>query len=79
MRWEYCQSHKCSTDEELDSFSSSLQCLAVNLNNFQADEEMLLLEALDTSGLGNWSAVAAHIGSKTEEESKAHYFEVFLR
>ena len=45
----------------------------------QADEEMLLLEAIDMSGLGNWSAVASHIGSKTAEECKAHYYEIYLR
>ena len=36
----------------------------------QADEELLLLEAIDMSGLGNWAAVAEHVGTKSKEVCK---------
>ena len=36
----------------------------------QADEELLLLEAIDMSGLGNWAAVAEHVGTKSKEACK---------
>lgn len=29
-----------------------------------ADEELLLLEAIDTFGIGNWQAIADHVGEK---------------
>ena len=34
----------------------------------QADEEQLLLEAIDMAGFGNWTAVADHVGTKSKEE-----------
>ena len=34
----------------------------------QADEEQLLLEAIDMAGFGNWPAVADHVGTKTKEQ-----------
>lgn len=37
----------------------------------QADEELLLLDAIDIYGMGNWAAVAEHVGpSKTPEQCK---------
>eukprot|EP00887_Chlorella_sp_A99_P002907 scaffold6.g2907.t1 len=42
-----------------------------------ADEEMLLLEAVELYGLGNWSKVAEHVG-KTGDECWAHYFAVYV-
>jgi hypothetical protein len=38
----------------------------------QADEEMLLLEAIDNAGFGNWTAVADHVGTKSKDECKVH-------
>ena len=36
----------------------------------QADEEQLLLDAIDMAGFGNWTAVSQHVGSKSKEECK---------
>lgn len=37
----------------------------------QADEEQLLLEAIDNFGIGNWQAVAEHVGpAKTAMQCK---------
>lgn len=44
----------------------------------QADEEMLLLEAIDMVGLGNWDAVATHVATKTSEQCMQHYHDVYL-
>jgi transcriptional adapter 2-alpha len=44
----------------------------------QADEELLLLEAIDMYGLGNWAAVAEHVGTKSTTECRRHYFDVYL-
>ena len=44
----------------------------------QADEEMLLLEAVDMVGLGNWEAVAVHVATKSNEECARHYACVYL-
>ncbi|DBB01426.1 TPA: hypothetical protein ACH3X1_000090 [Trebouxia sp. C0004] len=43
-----------------------------------ADEEMLLLEAIDNAGFGNWTAVADHVGTKSKDECKGHYFVTYV-
>lgn len=43
------------------------------LVSVQADEEQLLLEAIDMAGFGNWTAVSEHVGSKTKEECKVEH------
>jgi transcriptional adapter 2-alpha len=43
-----------------------------------ADEELMLLEAIEQFGLGNWSDVAGHVGTKKKNECEDHYFAVFL-
>ena len=44
----------------------------------QADEEMLLLEAVEMYGLGNWAAVAEHVGTKGEAACQGHYYAVYV-
>ena len=44
----------------------------------QADEEMLLLEAVEMYGLGNWGAVAEHVGTKGEGTCRGHYYAVYV-
>ncbi|KAK9807904.1 hypothetical protein WJX72_012486 [[Myrmecia] bisecta] len=44
-----------------------------------ADEEMLLLEAIDMYGLGNWTAVSEHVGTKEELECKRHYLQIYVQ
>ena len=43
-----------------------------------ADEELLLLEAVDMFGYGNWAAISEHVGTKTLEDCKGHYFSIFI-
>jgi transcriptional adapter 2-alpha len=46
----------------------------------QADEESLLLEALDMYGLGNWAAVTEHVGGyKSAAEVRGHWFDIWGR
>lgn len=45
---------------------------------FQADEELLLLEALDMYGLGNWSAIGDHC-NRPPQQCAAHYESIYLR
>ena len=42
------------------------------------DEEMLLLEALEIYGPGNWSEIADHVGRKDKFECRTHYFEAYI-
>ncbi|KAF8590925.1 SWIRM-domain-containing protein [Ramaria rubella] len=43
-----------------------------------ADEELLLNEGLTLQGLGNWAAVAEHVGTRTKEEIEQHYSSVYI-
>jgi transcriptional adapter 2-alpha len=43
-----------------------------------ADEELLLLEAVDMFGPGNWAAICEHVGTKSLEECKRHYLSVYI-
>jgi transcriptional adapter 2-alpha len=43
-----------------------------------ADEELLLLEAVDMFGVGNFGAVAEHVGTKTRDACAAHYFRTWV-
>ena len=43
-----------------------------------ADEELLLLEAIEMYGLGNWTEVSEHVGTKSKQRCHAHYFDVYV-
>lgn len=43
-----------------------------------ADEELLLVQGCETFGLGNWQDIADHIGNRSRDEVKDHYFEIYL-
>ncbi|GKV07314.1 hypothetical protein SLEP1_g19108 [Rubroshorea leprosula] len=46
--------------------------------NWDAQEEMSLLEGIEMYGLENWAEVAVHVGTKTKEECVEHYRNVYL-
>ncbi|KAL6561222.1 hypothetical protein OROMI_016823 [Orobanche minor] len=46
--------------------------------DWNADEEMLLLEGLEMYGLGNWNEVAEHVGTKTKSQCIDHYDKIFM-
>eukprot|EP01006_Ploeotia_vitrea_P041768 TRINITY_DN66571_c6_g1_i2.p1 TRINITY_DN66571_c6_g1~~TRINITY_DN66571_c6_g1_i2.p1 ORF type:complete len:719 (+),score=379.88 TRINITY_DN66571_c6_g1_i2:58-2214(+) len=43
-----------------------------------ADEELLLLEAIEMYGLGNWSDVADHVSTKSRQKCEQHYYQIYL-
>ncbi|CAO2842415.1 unnamed protein product [Amaranthus hypochondriacus] len=47
-------------------------------SDWNADEEILLLEGLGMYGLGNWAEVAEHVGTKNKEQCINHYTNVYL-
>lgn len=52
---------------------------AVFDKNWRADEEMLLLEAVESNGLGNWADIADQIGGgRTVEECRDHYLRFYM-
>ncbi|KAL9254873.1 Transcriptional adapter ADA2b-like protein [Drosera capensis] len=57
----------------MDSLSFPLFC-----PDWNADEEILLLEGLEMYGLGNWAEVAEHVGTKNKEQCINHYKNVYL-
>lgn len=40
--------------------------------------ELLLVEGASVKGLGNWQAIAEHIGTRTKEEVEQHYNSVYI-
>ncbi|RDX78766.1 Transcriptional adapter ADA2b, partial [Mucuna pruriens] len=46
--------------------------------DWNADDEILLLEGIEMHGLGKWAEVAEHVGTKTEESCIKHYKSVYL-
>ncbi|CAA7050967.1 unnamed protein product [Microthlaspi erraticum] len=48
-------------------------------SDWNADEEILLLEAIATYGFGNWKEVADHVGSKTMTECIDHFNSAYMQ
>ncbi|CAN6477788.1 unnamed protein product [Victoria cruziana] len=46
--------------------------------DWNADEEILLLEGIEMYGLGNWAEVAEHVGTKTKAQCIDHYNTAYM-
>ncbi|EPS63721.1 hypothetical protein M569_11064, partial [Genlisea aurea] len=46
--------------------------------DWNADEEMLLLEGIEMYGLGNWNEVAEHVGTKSRSQCIYHYDKYYM-
>ncbi|KAK7303400.1 hypothetical protein RJT34_14306 [Clitoria ternatea] len=57
----------------MDNLSFPLFCL-----DWNTDDEILLLEGIEMYGLGNWTEVAEHVGTKNKESCIEHYRNVYL-
>ncbi|XP_044461490.1 transcriptional adapter ADA2b-like isoform X1 [Mangifera indica] len=57
----------------MDNLSFPLIC-----PDWNADDEILLLEGIEMYGLGNWTEVAEHVGTKTKEHCIEHYNSVYM-
>jgi hypothetical protein len=45
----------------------------------RAHRELLLIDACQSYGVGNWADIAEHIGSyRTKEQVEAHYLQTYL-
>ncbi|OMO65317.1 Zinc finger, ZZ-type [Corchorus capsularis] len=58
----------------MDNLSFPLIC-----PDWNADDEMLLLEGIEMYGLGNWAEVAEHVGTKSKEKCIEHYENVYMK
>ncbi|TMW64388.1 hypothetical protein Poli38472_013010 [Pythium oligandrum] len=47
-------------------------------NEWTADEELLLLEAIEMFGMGNWKDIAEHVATKNEKKCETHYLGAYL-
>ncbi|CAM9198537.1 unnamed protein product, partial [Ectocarpus fasciculatus] len=57
-----------------------VDCLDFPIFNkdWSAREELLLLEAIDRHGAGNWKTIAEYIGTKTLKQCEDHYWDSYL-
>jgi len=59
-------------------YDQSIRLLKGNVP-WRVDEELLLLEAMEANGMGNWTDVAEQLGGhRSAEECARHYREIFL-
>ncbi|OAY41154.1 hypothetical protein MANES_09G078400v8 [Manihot esculenta] len=66
--------HKSShTYRVMDNLSFPLIC-----PDWNADDEILLLEGIEMYGLGNWAEVAEHVGTKSKEMCIEHYTNIYM-
>ncbi|KAL0311143.1 UNVERIFIED_CONTAM: Transcriptional adapter ADA2 [Sesamum angustifolium] len=47
--------------------------------DWNADEEMLLLEGIEMYGFGNWNEVAEHVGTKSKLQCIDHYDKIYMK
>jgi transcriptional adapter 2-alpha len=52
--------------------------IPVFTDDWGADEELALLEAVGKCGLGNWTDIAAYVGTKSEHTCETHYFNQYI-
>ncbi|XP_031264774.1 transcriptional adapter ADA2-like isoform X1 [Pistacia vera] len=57
----------------MDNLSFPLIC-----PDWNADEEILLLEGIEMYGFGNWAEVAEHVGTKSKSQCIDHYNAIYL-
>ncbi|KAG1347984.1 putative Transcriptional adapter ADA2 [Cocos nucifera] len=57
----------------MDNLSFPLIC-----PDWNADEEILLLEGIEMYGLGNWAEVAEHVGTKSKVQCIDHYATAYM-
>jgi transcriptional adapter 2-beta len=48
------------------------------VDDWGAIEEVLLLDAVEHDGFGNWEDIAAHVVTKTARESRDHYGDTYI-
>ncbi|KAK3033981.1 hypothetical protein RJ639_033266, partial [Escallonia herrerae] len=46
--------------------------------DWNADEEILILEGIEMYGMGNWTEVAEHVGTKSKSQCIDHYNTIYM-
>ena len=46
--------------------------------HWSASEELLFLDGIDQKGMGNFSDISVYLGSKSLQECKDHYYEIYI-
>ncbi|CAO3615089.1 unnamed protein product [Cunninghamella blakesleeana] len=46
--------------------------------DWDADEELLLIQGAEKNGIGNWQAIADYVGTRSKQECEQHYLEVYV-
>ncbi|KAI8068252.1 hypothetical protein BC940DRAFT_221751, partial [Gongronella butleri] len=46
--------------------------------DWDADEELLLIQGAEKNGIGNWPAIAAYVGTRSKHECEQHYLDVYV-
>jgi transcriptional adapter 2-alpha len=68
-----------TTEHTRHPYSVIEQCaLPIIHPDWSADEELLLIEASESAGLGNWADVAEQVTSRSKEELEKHYLDCYL-
>ncbi|KAE9452772.1 hypothetical protein C3L33_15324, partial [Rhododendron williamsianum] len=57
----------------MDNLSFPLIC-----PDWNADEEILLLEGIEMYGMGNWAEIAEHVGTKSKQQCIQHYDTTYM-
>lgn len=57
----------------MDNLSFPLIC-----SDWNADEEILLLEGIEMYGMGNWAEIAEHVGTKSKVQCIDHYMTAYI-
>ncbi|KAA8519204.1 hypothetical protein F0562_013460 [Nyssa sinensis] len=57
----------------MDNLSFPLIC-----PDWNADDEILLLEGIEMYGMGNWAEISEHVGTKSKEQCIEHYTNAFM-
>src|SRR5947207_16023611 len=68
-----------TTDHTRHPYRVIEQCaLPIIHKDWSADEELLLIEASESAGLGNWADVAEQVTSRSKEELEKHYLDCYI-
>ncbi|CAO3698162.1 unnamed protein product [Rhizopus stolonifer] len=46
--------------------------------DWDADEELMLIEAAEKMGMGNWQAISDYVGTKNKLDCEQHYLDVYV-
>lgn len=78
LHWSIQEMHSYPILTEEWGADECVFVLPIQSGTNHKSRELLLVEGLSIQGMGNWEAVAEHIGTRTKEEVEKHYNEVYV-